>query len=346
MLRRASLLALASVALLLPATASTLEEATVGVVAYQFDGATFHDAPDGCGEADAAWSLDVGGEADGLLVPPDDVRDAFVVDVPRSLVGHRVGLAVAEPTDAQRLTLDAYLPGCSGSILDAVNWPVPEPTPPAPAAGERQVSLGLAPDYCDSRQWAYVLGGMKGLPLPPSVYLAWTDATEHAVDLSWAHDGYAVYVTHDDLGVTLKGAWANVASAWAGDSWLVGPCDATDGGAVYGDSPTVDLGAIAFTPVRAGPHVVVVSWAGGALPPVQPPGSVDLDPTLVVEPHEAVEDPQGSADELVEFVMGPPPPQDLLPGIAVPASCHFCLPQVQSGTSQASYRLSAVAVAN
>ena len=340
MLRRVLLAALASIAfLLLPVHASTIEEATVGVVAYQFDGDTYHDAPDGCGAADARWSVAPDTSTDGLLAPPDDVRDAFVVDVPPALVGHRLALGVSEPSGAQGLALDAFVPGCSSSILDAVNWPHAEPSPPAPAAGEMQVSPPLTPDHCYSGGWIFVFSGFRGLPVPGSIYVAWTDGAEHPVDLAWSRDGYAAYATQDDLGVTLKGAWANVAKSWHGLSWLAGPCDASDGGTVYGDEPTVALGSLAFTPIRAGPHVVLVSWEGGVLPSARPPAAVDLGPTLIVEPHEVVEDPQGSAQELVGFVMGPPPPQDLLPRVVVPASCHFCLPQVGQAAAQVSYQL-------
>jgi hypothetical protein len=340
MLQRALLVASASLALLLlPVHASTVEEATVGVVAYQFDGNTFHDAPDGCGDADPAWSLAVGSSTDGILAPPDDSRDAFVVDVPDDMVGHRLHLGVTDPTDTQPLTLDAFAPGCTGSILDAVNWPHAEPAPPAPAAGEKQVSPPLAPDYCHPDGWVFVFSGMKGLPAPATMYAAWTDGSEHAVDLAWARNGYVAYSTADGLAVTLKGAWANLAQSWSGQAWLAGPCDATDGGAVYGDQPTVDLGAIAFTPVHAGPHVVIVSWMDGALPSIHPPAAIDLDPTLIVEPHEIVQDPQGSAQELVGTAQSPPPPQDLLPRLVVPASCHFCLHQVEDGSGQVSYNL-------
>jgi hypothetical protein len=342
--RRASLLALVAAALvaaaLTPATASTVEQATVGVVAYQYDGDTYHDAPDGCGDASPTWSVAVGSSTDGILVPPDDERDAYVVDVPPSLVGHRLHLGVTEPSNAQDLRLDAFVPGCASSILDAVNWPTPEPSPPAPAAGETQVALPMAPSYCYAKGWAFVIDGLKGLPRPAAVDVAWTDGSERTVGLSWAREGYAVYVSGDDLGVTLKGAWANVASAWSGQSWLAGPCDASDGGAVYGDKPTVGLGALAFTPVRAGPHVLLVSWGGGALPPARSPGSVDLDRTLFVEPHEIVQDPQGSAERIVDFVRDPPPPQDLLPVVSAPASCHFCLKGAEDGAGQVSYGVS------
>lgn len=340
MLRRALLVASAFLAfLLVPAHASTVEEATVGVVAYQFDGNTYHDAPDGCGDASPTWSVAVGSETDGILAPPDDVRDAFVVDVPDRLVGHRLQLGVTDPTDAQPLSLDAFVPGCSGSILDAVNWPSAEPAPPAPAAGEKQVSLPLTPDRCYDDGWVFVFNGLKGLPVPGSIYAAWTDGSQGAVRLAWSGNGYAAYSTKDDLAVTLKGAWANLARSWSGQAWLFGPCGATDGGAVYGDQPTVDLGALAFTPTRAGPHVVMVYWADGALPSIRPPAAVDLDPTLIVEPHEIVQDPQGSAGALVGYAQNPPPPQDLLPRVVVPASCHFCLHQVEDSSGAVSYNL-------
>ena len=261
--------------------------------------------------------------------------------MPRDLVGQRLELAIDDPTDgAQGLAIDAFVPGCMGSILEAVNWPHPEPAPPAPAAGERQVSPELAPRYCDERRWAFVMDQMEGFAPPASIHVAWTDATERPVPLRWSNADYAVYLANDPLDVTLKGVWANVAASWPGQFVLyLGPCGATDGGAVYGAAPTVDLGSIAFTPIRSGPHVVLVSWQGGALPTVQPPVSADPAALVPIDPHALSHDPAGTTLAFAERARDSP--QDLIPSLAVPASCHFCLGPLESGAGQASYTLAA-----
>jgi hypothetical protein len=343
MLRRAFLVALSCTALLVPATASTLEDASSGAVSYQYDAGTYRDAPDGCDSADPTWTLPFGSSVDGLLAPPDDVRDAYVLEVPQSLVGSRLQLTAEEPTEgAQALAVDAYVPGCMGSILDMVNWPTPEPSPPAPAAGEKQVSPDLQPRYCEPNHWVFLIEGLEGFAAPASIYVAWTDGTEKPLPLRWSNHRSAVYVTQENLDITLKGAWANLPAAWAGSfSLFLGPCGTRDGGAVYGDAPTVDLGALEFTPTKAGPYVVLVSWQGGAVPSADPPASVDPSPLFPVDPHEAFHDPAGAAEDVAGFLANPPPPQDLLPIVSAPRSCHFCLGPVENLAGRVMYVLSA-----
>jgi hypothetical protein len=345
MLARFSLLSVCALLLAASGSASTVETATSGAVSYQFDGGSHHDAPDACPEAAPAWALPVDGQADGLLVAPDDVADAYTMEVPRSLVGTRLSLAVAEPTGAQELRIDAFAPGCMGSILDLVNWPQPEPSPPAPAAGEEQVAAAsLTPEHCDSRKWVFLLDGLDGLPAPATIHVAWTDGSEGPVHLWQASPQFAVYPTAENLGITLKGAWANLPAAFEGSlRVIVGPCDAFDGGAVYGGPPTLADGLLSFTPTRAGTHVVLVDLAG--TPAVPAPVTLSLDSHVPVAPEEVV----GSADGTLgvqlrgspSVSLDPSSPSVRVPGIYAPMTCHYCLGGAEDVVEKISYRLSA-----
>jgi hypothetical protein len=301
-----SLLAAAAVALFLaptgflnPVSASTLEEASEHFVSYQFDAGSHHDAPDGCSDADPEWAAGIGTSTDGMLVAPDDASDVFLVDVPPALRGKRMHVALTEATDVDSLELTAFMPGCTGSVLDLVNWPTPEPSPPQPAAGETQHSADVSgPLHCDSDHWVFYLDELHSVVEPASIYLAWTDGSEASVDLDGRWGNYALYETDQHLGVLLKGAWANLADAWTGDFgfWL-GPCDAVDGGAVYGAPPVVGMGFLDFTPTKAGPHVVQVTFngaAGDVIRPVPAPVSVDVDSYLPITGDDLPADPTGT----------------------------------------------------
>lgn len=330
-------------------SASTLEDATAGSVSYQFDGGSHHDAPDACPDASTAWSLPVEGQTDGLLVAPDDTADAYAVEIPRSLVGKRLALTVAEPTGAQELTLDAFTPGCQGSILDMVNWPTPDPSPPAPGPGETQVALASsAPEHCEPRQWVFILDEMSGLPAPPTIHVAWTDGSEQTVDLWQGSSQFAVYPTNDRLDITIKGAWANLPLVYGGDLRLVlGPCDASDGGAVYGGAPTLGDGLLSFTPTQAGTHVVLVSLAGA--PSVPSPALVDPAGILPVAPHDAVEPVADSlglghshSSSSLALTIPTVSPDDVrvtVPGVYAPMTCHFCLGGAEDAAEKVSYLL-------
>jgi hypothetical protein len=293
----AMLASLLLVSLAGPTDGSTIEEATSHFVSYQFDGASHHDAPDGCSEAHGEWSTTIGATTDGMLVAPDDVSDVFVLDVPAAQRGQRLVVALTEPSEVATLQLAVLAPGCAGSVLDLVNWPTPQPSPPAPAPGESQHASNVDPWHCDSRQWLFAIDQLQDHSEPASIHVAWTDGTEHPVPLSGRYGSLAVYSTQENLGILLKGAWANLASEWDGRFGLaVGPCDAVDGGAVYGDAPTVDMGVLAFTPVHAGPHVVQIRYAGpfGAVSPVPAPVSVDLGPLMPATGDDLPDEPTGT----------------------------------------------------
>ena len=83
-----------------PATGSLIETTSTGLVTYQFDGATVHDAPDTCeGVLTASERFEVllGNTSDGMLVPGDDEIDHFILDVDSSDVGDRVFVYVSIP---------------------------------------------------------------------------------------------------------------------------------------------------------------------------------------------------------------------------------------------------------
>jgi hypothetical protein len=348
--------------------ASTLEEASEHFVSYQFDGGSHHDAPDGCADAQPEWAAVVGAPTDGLLVAPDDVSDVFLVDVPSTLRGKRLHVELSEVQDAGLLDLTAFVPGCAGSVLDLVNWPTPEPSPPQPAAGQTQHAGAVsAPVHCDSDHWVFYLDQLQGTTEPASIHVAWTDGSQAPVDLAGRYGNYALYATEQNLGITLKGAWANLANAWGGDFGLwLGPCDAVDGGAVYGMPPVAGMGFLDFTPTRAGPHVVQVTFnglAGALLHPIAAPVSVDVDSYLPVSGDDLPADPtgtlhgfghdHGSADHstaapapsrsgLPLATTGVAVPDPLLQPIMMPATCHWCAGDLEGVWDRFSYRIAIV----
>lgn len=290
---RAVPLALAATLLAWPAGASFLEEASNGAIAYQFDADQHHDAPDACVDADPRWSLPLQGQADGLVVPPDDLADAYVLDVPAGAVGSRLTLRVTEPSGTVDVDLMAFAPGCQGTVLDAVNQPVPFPAPPEPADGERQATLGphATPLRCDDH-WAFVATRLGGLAPPRSLHAAWTDGSEATVPLAFANRDVALYLAQPSVAFTLTGAWINLPAAWDGDFALgLSPCDARDGGAVYGEPALLADDLLAFTPIRAGPHVVVVGVGRPALDP--PPDQVPFSCHMCVEGTEEAAEKTG-----------------------------------------------------
>jgi hypothetical protein len=348
MVPRSLVVSLALSACLLPAQASTLEEASGHFIAYQFDGGSHHDAPDTCEAASAEWSAPTLGSTDGILVAPDDVADVFVIDVPSSLKGKRLHIDLVEPGDAGSLDLTAYAPGCTGTVFDAVNWPTPEPTPPEPTAGRARQSADVQPLHCDQGQWLFTIDQVPGPAAPDSIHLAWTDGTQGPVERTGQSGSVAIYRTTANLDILLKGAWANLPIGWQGTfSLAVGPCDGSDGGAVYGSPPAAGVGFLDFTPVKAGPHVLQVTYRKeGNLGFMPIPAPISYDPSWImpVETEEfvhAVEhDPAGTLGAFVEDLGDSPPPEPAMPGpIVIPASCHGCVDQAKTVVETLSYRL-------
>lgn len=255
------------VALAVPANASLLEDLSGGAVAYQFDADNHHDAPDACADADVAWSLPVDGAVDGMLVPGEDSSDVFVVDVPPVLVGGRLTIGVREASGTPDLDVSGLVPGCVSDLFAPENQPFPPYQAPQPGGNQRQVSVANVnvPQHCDPTERVFELRGMNATPAPSSIFLAWTNGQQAFVPLASNTNGYAVYRTTSHLGFTLEGAWAVIDAGFNGTfiAWE-GPCNAKDGGAVYGEPAVVYGDGLAFTPIRAGAHAVVVTFSGEA----------------------------------------------------------------------------------
>lgn len=320
------------VAFLMPASASTLEDLSSGAVAYQFDGDGHHDAPDSCPDASAKWSVPLGSSTDGILAAPDDVSDVFLVDVPDGLRGERVEVRLSEATHLESLELTTFLPGCGGSVLEPVNWPTPEPSPPAPAEGQKQVEAAnvTAPWHCYERESLFGVELVQGHEPAKSIHVAWTDGTELDVPLRFRHgDAHAFYATDHALGTTVKGAWVNMPADWSGwFGYVAGPCDAVDGGAVYGDPPAAGMGFLAFTPTQAGLHAVQITH--------RDPGSVRLEPLAPATDLEAADLAPALDLDPSDGVRLEPPGT-----LAVPMSCHMCVDGVEDVVAEVSYRLTA-----
>jgi hypothetical protein len=274
--RRAAVPALAFLLLSLPGQASQVEEATGGELAYQFDAGTHHDAPDACADASAAWSVPLGGSAEGMLVAGDDEADHFVLDIPTAAVGTRVQVTLSEAAGAPDSDLDVFAPSCLGDVFAAANLPAPLPRPPAPAAGEVQVepsNLNGPFGGCAEEGWVFSVSGLQE-PAPASIHVAWTDGTEAGVALSWSTPGLALYATGMNPNTTLKGAWGNLPSGWSGEFRVAfSTCNLQHGGAVYGLPPLRGDDLIQFTPVRSGAHVVRATLAE---PEPEPPGPTSV----------------------------------------------------------------------
>jgi hypothetical protein len=257
-------LLLASVLVLVPVHAGMVEEASDGMVSYQFDAGTHHDAPDGCGDAHANWSLPLGGTIGGMLVAGDDEVDAYVLDLPASAVGERVTVHVSPGPGSGDLGVEVWAPGCMGDVFDAANLPFPLPQPPTPSSGQTTHALhNLNGTWtCNASEWHFVVNGLGGGTAPASIHAAWTDGTETDLPLVQANQGTAHFTATSPLGAALKGAWVNMPTGWSGNFLLShGPCNLPDGGAVYGDEPFALLGLLEFTPVRSGHHVVLVTYS-------------------------------------------------------------------------------------
>jgi hypothetical protein len=258
-----------------PSTASTLEQVSQGVVSYQFDGDTHHDAPDRCDHASSSWALPLGNSTDGLLAPPDDFADVFVVDVPAGLVGTRLDLRITEGPGSADLDLGAFAPLCDGDVFAPHNQPFPFPTPPSPLATEARTAIDVAaPAWRCGDAWIFVVTDLDGAPAPQELHAAWTDGSEGKVPL-WLHNHDVAAYAVEGPAFDLTGAWINLPDDWAGAFLLAQEvCGAVDGGAVYGDPAALFNDRISFTPIRAGAHLVRVTLADPQVPDV--PTSVPL----------------------------------------------------------------------
>lgn len=265
---RPALLSALLVALSWPASASLVEDASDGAVAYQFDADNHHDAPDACRDAAPGWSLPLDASVDGLIVPPDDLSDVFLLDVPADAVGSRVTLRLREGADATDLDVTAFLPGCLLDVLAPEAQPQAPPMPPAPASGERQVAVEATPKGACGPDWFFMVQGLVGAA-PGAMHAAWTDGSEASVPLTHVSGHVAMYRTSANIANTLTGAWINLPATFTGSFEVAhAPCGIADGGAVYGPPNVAGDDVIAFTPVRAGPHAIQVRLAPPSLPGV------------------------------------------------------------------------------
>lgn len=252
-----------------------MEQASSGFVSYQFDADNHHDAPDTCAAAGADWSLQLDNRTDGMIVPPDDLADVFVLDIPATAVGTRLDLRLIEGPGGADLDLGAFAPQCDGDVFAAHNQPFPFPTPPAPAQDEQQASLGSEAEatFClDS--WTFIATGLDGIEAPGLIHAAWSDGSEGSIPVDFSNPQRGVYVS-DGPAFTLTGAWINLPASWTGEFQLFEqPCGIVDGGAVYGDPARLFDDRISFTPIRAGPHLVRVTLADPKAP--TPPTAITL----------------------------------------------------------------------
>jgi hypothetical protein len=257
-------------------------------VHYQADAGTEYDAPDTCDGALASpdpFDLPIDAALDGWLVPADDEADHYRVPVGQDLVGGRISLSVLGHDAELPFAIDAFMPGCGGSVTAEENQPAAPLAHPAPAEGERQVAphnLGASGGECSDR-WFFVMNQFGHLAPPATIHLAWSDGSQ--ADIPILKDTPATLAQYEapDNGFTLDSVTANVPDEWTGQ-FNVGeaPCDLVDGEAVFGEPAVVsaDGTTIEFTPITAGTYVLAVRFVPPALPAL-PEASLGV-PSLVV----------------------------------------------------------------
>lgn len=286
-----------------PATGSLIESTSDGIVTYQFDGDAHHDAPDTCSEASSEFAVPYGNTTDGMLVPVEDKADHFVVPVNQSLVGSRITISVFDPEADIDVVLDVRVPGCGGSVLDHDQQPADPPAHAEPGPGERSARLSnLAGGWeCDPDAWFFVVNQVGGGAAPSSIHVVWTDGSRADVPLKKDTPAtIAQYETDQHTDVTIQSASAILADDWSGRFNIgSGPCDATDGGTVFGPpaASSRDGDTISFTPTQEGMYVAA----------------------LVLQEPEAF-DPMG--------LLGPQP-----------ASCHTCVDALEDEAIPLEYDL-------
>ncbi len=258
-----TVLVVAALMLLVPASGSLIENSTGGLVTYQFDGDSFHDAADTCEDAMSEHLLALGQRSEGWLVPGDDETDHFLLAVAPEDVGQRLRIDVGVAEVGTELLFDAFAPGCAGSVLAEENQPKPAPEDPVPGAGEQLATAkNVDGNYTCSDRWFLNLNQVgKDNEAPATIHVTWTDGSQADVPLQKSTPATAAhYTTTEHPDVTVHSATVVMPDSWTGKLILSeGFCDATDGGAVYGeDARRIGDNIIEFTPIVSGPFVLAV----------------------------------------------------------------------------------------
>lgn len=259
MVDRTPLLVVSLLFVLAPASGSLVEDATGGAVSYQFDDDGHHDAPDTCGDATEDHALFLGERTDGLLVPVEDEADHFLLTVNASTVGERVRVDAVPAQAGNDVRVDVSVPGCQGSVLDAINQPVLIEDP-SPGEGQKLAVAQDGTPVCSDR-WFWVLNQVDADDLPQTIHVTWTDGSQE--DLPAVHvpaERVAHYATTTHPDVTVLRATAVVDDDWTGRFIITEQfCNAEDGGAVFGE-PAVRVSdtILEFTPLGAGQHIISV----------------------------------------------------------------------------------------
>lgn len=249
-----------------PVSASLVERSTSGLVAYQFDAGTHHDAPDDCPAALAAgmgFPVSWTNETRGVLVPGDDASDLFALDVDPSMVGGRFTVSILGSDAGIKLVGAVRVPDCKSTVMDPHNQPVTV-LDPVPAQGEALVSLQAGRAWpCDATRWQFSVTHVKGIPAPAAVHVAWSNGVQADAALLKVKGTEAQYETRAELQHTLHSATMAIDGSWSGTFKVgAGPCGLTQGNAVFGD-PAVQVGnTFEFTPIHPGLHHVAVTLDG------------------------------------------------------------------------------------
>src|SRR6185503_10973523 len=95
----------------------------------------------------------------------------------------------------------------------------------------------LTDHECNSSEWHFVITGVSGGNAPASITVAWSNGATASVALDRVTGNVAHYTTTLNLGSTVTGASAMIASSWSGQFNLShGPCNAATNGGTTGTS--------------------------------------------------------------------------------------------------------------
>lgn len=265
-----STIALALVLFLaLPATASFIEDSTGQT--YQEDAGVAGDAPATCQLATAARTIDLNEPAKaGMLVDYDDESDAYTLALGSSEVGQRISLSLLKGLAVSRhdIAFDVFAPGCGSSVLDPESpyYPKAPANPYTPGVGKSAYEGRTTGYDCKPSDWKFHANKIYTGNAPADVYVEWSNGQHEYVPLQKASQGtVAMYESTSNLGYTVARMVIVLPAGWQGDFKIAhGPCDG-----VVGDpnaNAPVSYGSYAeFTAQQAGPHIVVVHIARGAV---------------------------------------------------------------------------------
>lgn len=331
------LLAIALLLAVAPVAGSLIESESSGVVTYQFDGDTFHDAPDTCEELLANshdFSIPMDNSTDGMVVPGDDEIDYFKVAIDPSQIGERVLIFVASAAEGVELGIDVQQPECGVSVSSPEAQPVPEPsTGPEPAPGQKQVAADTAepapvePVECDDDHDGH--GSHHQDKKGKGHHM-----DKHNDDCEQPADPCANPWTFSLSNIDAASAPATIHVSWTnGDQTDVAMAALSEGVATYHTEDNLDVTLYTVTanvPESWDGQFTVSGYSCGA----EDGGAVFGDPSSSTQAAVSFT-PVTSGIHIVSIRLLPPEAPTV--PTSVPLSCHFCIGEAEDVADVISY---------